>query len=522
MDLTRLAVDAGQFINRAVQYTEESLGQADKTDLEPGLEELLARADATKTWTDQIISQTEVLLQPSAGARLEDRLYEQLDWRVPPRPRAGELLGEEMTHAGLEIGSNTPYGTALIRCGEAQRQLGEAERKFVQSTNIHFLTPLRSFTEGEYRAMQNERKMLVNKRLDLDIAKTRLRKAHEADREARSLNANPMEDDYIAHVSYMFSFLRVKWLKMWAQEISQAEMELRICQSLFDRQSEMTRRALEGIGNTHTNHMRSLTDFVDAQACYFAQCNQHAQELQKHLASIPAVLCSNNWQSAINNAANQPSTSNHVAHEPVGLNQVVPRPVVVHQLPDFDQDSWTVNSLPQTPKKTTAGFSSAALSTDQTNNNNNNNNTFSTDSQAINSQAFANPTFDPVCTSNQADELQAPCRMVTTCVTTNRMAAAAPASTETLTFSATAPNSNDADSTTTTASVTNRAGSVTTASPPSATSSESQTANVAATETVTANEAAANPRTTDETSEQAIDNGEDVQESSPGSQDVAQ
>lgn len=93
--------------------------------------------------------------------------------------------------------------------------------------------------------------MLVNKRLDLDIAITRVRKAHEADREARvshnvltllhtfiigesknvfksystcnicfflslcqNLNANPMEEDYLSHVSYMFSFLRVKWLKV--------------------------------------------------------------------------------------------------------------------------------------------------------------------------------------------------------------------------------------------------------------------------------------------------------------------
>ena len=85
--------------------------------------------------------------------------------------------------------------------------------------------------------------MLVNKRLDLDIAIARVRKAHEADREARvsskissysmcssysmlsfhlffppclcqNLNANPLDDDYIAHVSYMFSFLRVKWLKV--------------------------------------------------------------------------------------------------------------------------------------------------------------------------------------------------------------------------------------------------------------------------------------------------------------------
>ncbi|KAM3595330.1 uncharacterized protein V6R79_021800 [Siganus canaliculatus] len=377
MDLTRLAVDAGQFINRAVQYTGENLGQTDKTELDSGLEELLARADATKTWTDKIISQTEALLQPNPGARLEERLYQQLEWIVPPRPRANEALGDQMVQAGLEIGSNTPYGTALLRCGEAQKQLGEVEKKFVQSTNIHYLTPLRSFTEAEYGAIQDERRMLLNKRLDLDIANNRLRKAHEADREARNLNANPLDDDYLSHVSYMFSFLRVKWLKMWAQEISQAEMELRICQSLFDRQLEMTRRVVEGISNTHINHMRSLTDFVEAQACYFDQCNQHAQELQKQLASIPAVLCSNNWQSSVSNAANQPSTSSHVANKPVDLNQVTPVPIAVHQLPDFDQDSWTLNPPPGAKNPT------ATQPSVQTNNNNNNNKTTSNTTSTV-------------------------------------------------------------------------------------------------------------------------------------------
>uniref|UniRef100_A0A3Q3G2N5 Endophilin-B2-like n=1 Tax=Kryptolebias marmoratus TaxID=37003 RepID=A0A3Q3G2N5_KRYMA len=112
MDLTRFAVGAGQFINRAVQYTGESLGQAERTQLDPALEELLARADSTKTWTDQIISQTEVLLQPSL-ARLEERLYEHLEWSIPSRPHAHELLGDKMTQAGLEIGSNTPYGKLI-------------------------------------------------------------------------------------------------------------------------------------------------------------------------------------------------------------------------------------------------------------------------------------------------------------------------------------------------------------------------------------------------------------------------
>ncbi|KAM6913046.1 endophilin-B1-like [Xenentodon cancila] len=421
MDLTQLAVDAGQFINRAVQYTGESLGQSEKTEFEPGLEELLTRADATKTWTDQIISQTEVLLQPSPGARLEDRLYERLEWSVPPRPCALELLGEEMTLAGLEMGSNVPYGTALIKCGEAQKQLGEAEKRFVQSTNIHFLTPLRSFSEGEYRAIQNERKLLVNKRLDLDIAKSRLRKAHEADRESRNLNANPLQDDYVSHVSYMFSFLRVKWLQIWAQEISQAEMELRICQSLFDRQSEVTRRVLDGISDTHIGHMRSLIDFVDDQASYFAQCNQHAQELRRQLASIPAVLCSNNWQSALN-AVNQPSSSSHVANQPVRLDQItqITAPKDVHRLPDFDQDSWTVNSLPKTVKDS----SLTTLPSDSANNNNNNN-TLSAPclanrpGSAVNSQSSA----DLVFTSNQAGELQDPSR--TCSIPTNSLAASA-------------------------------------------------------------------------------------------------
>ncbi|KAM4543167.1 endophilin-B1-like [Odontesthes bonariensis] len=500
MDLTRLAVDAGQFINRAVQYTEESLGQAEKTELDPELEELLARADATKTWTDQIISQTDVLLQPSPGARLEDRLYEHLEWSAPPRPRAQELLGDQMTQAGLEIGSNTPYGTALIKCGEAQKQLGEAERKFVQSTNIHFLTPLRSFTEGEYTAIQNERKMLLNKRLDLDVAKSRLRKAHEADRENRNLNANPLEDDYLSHVSYMFSFLRVKWLKIWAQEISQAEMELSICQSLFARQSEITRQLVEGISNTHINHMRSLTDFVDAQASYFAQCNQQAQELDRQIASIPAVLCSNNWQSVASNAVNQPSTSSHVANEPLGLDQITPKPVVIHQLPDFDQDSWTVKSLPKTE-----------LIPDRANNNNNNN--FSTRSQAngqrsaVNGQSHPSQAFGPVLTSERRDELQSPGTAGRTCVTAD--APEAPASASTRSVSAAAPINNGAGAATAAASP---------PSQPTSTQSRSPPANPAAIETRTPDD----PQTTSETREQPLMNGEDVRKSSPERERVDQ
>ncbi|KAJ8003774.1 hypothetical protein DPEC_G00151860 [Dallia pectoralis] len=294
MDITRLAVDAGAFINRAVQYTEEALGQAEKTALDSRLESLLDRAESTKTWTDKIISQTETLLQPNPGARLEDLLYKGLDWSAPERTTPHEMLGENMINAALDLGQHTPYGSTLIKCGELERQIGVANKKLIQSTAINFLSPLRIFTDQEYTVLQNERRLLVNKRLDLDIAKSRLRKAQEADYEARGLNADPLGENYVAHVSYMFSFLRVRWLKMWAQEVSQAEMELRICQSLFDRQSEVTRLLLEGIDTTHTAHLRSLVDFVEAQASYYAQCYQLTQDLCTQLASGPSLNFNNN------------------------------------------------------------------------------------------------------------------------------------------------------------------------------------------------------------------------------------
>ncbi|XP_061750129.1 endophilin-B1-like isoform X1 [Nerophis ophidion] len=352
MDLTQLAVDAGQFINRAVQYTEESLGQADKTELKPELEELLTRADATKTWTDNIVSQTEAMLQPSLAARLEDRLYEHLDWPRPLRPHAHQVLGEQMIEAGFEMGNNTPYGRALLRCGEAQKQFGEAQRHFVQSANIHFVTPLQHFTNCDYKVIQEARRMLLNKRLDLDVAKSRLRRSHLAHQESTILN-NTRQDDYM---SFMFRCVRVGWLKMWAQEVSQAEVQLRMCQSSFDRQSDVTQQLLGELHNTHKKHMQSLIDFVDAQTCFYAHCKQHALELRKHLASIPAVLCSSQWQSSITN-------------ELINTNDQQRASILVPHLPDLERDSCTLEvaaeetskSGPPSPEQSSKGESETGV-----------------------------------------------------------------------------------------------------------------------------------------------------------------
>ncbi|XP_062353143.1 endophilin-B1 isoform X3 [Cinclus cinclus] len=282
-NVKKLAADAGTFLSRAVQFTEEKLGQAEKTELDAHLENLLSKAECTKLWTEKIMKQTEVLLQPNPNARIEEFVYEKLDRKAPSRMNNPELLGQYMIDAGNEFGPGTAYGNALLKCGETQKRIGAADRELIQTSAINFLTPLRNFIEGDYKTITKERKLLQNKRLDLDAAKTRLKKAKVAEARAAQLNTSQPEENNIM---------------IWAEEVTKSEQEVRITQSEFDRQAEITRLLLEGISSTHAHHLRCLNDFVEAQMTYYAQCYQYMLDLQKQLGSFPSTFLSNNNQSS--------------------------------------------------------------------------------------------------------------------------------------------------------------------------------------------------------------------------------
>ncbi|XP_071310313.1 endophilin-B2 isoform X5 [Agelaius tricolor] len=276
-NVKKLASDAGVFFSRAMQFTEEKLGQAEKTELDAHFENLLARADCTKNWTEKILRQTEVLLQPNPSARVEEFLYEKLDRKVPSRVTNGELLAQYMTEAANDFGPGTPYGKTLIKVGETQRRLGAAEREFIRSASISFLTPLRNFLEGDWRTISKERRILQNRRLDLDACKARLKKAKAAEAKAA------------------------------------AEHELRLTQTEFDRQAEVTRLLLEGISSTHVNHLRCLHEFVESQTNYYAQCYQFMLDLQKQLGSSKGEIFSGTFVGNAESASPAAATSPPVA-----------------------------------------------------------------------------------------------------------------------------------------------------------------------------------------------------------------
>uniref|UniRef100_A0AAQ4R0Y8 SH3-domain GRB2-like endophilin B2b n=1 Tax=Gasterosteus aculeatus aculeatus TaxID=481459 RepID=A0AAQ4R0Y8_GASAC len=301
------------------QFTEEKLGQAEKTELDPHLENLITRADSTKNWTEKILRQTEVLLQPNPSARIEEFIYDKLDKKLPSRTTNTELLGQYMLEAANEFGPGTPYGSTLITVGEYQKRLGGAERDLLQASAVGFLTPLRNFLEGDWRTISKERRLLENRRLDLDICKARLKKAKLA--EAKAAAAPDFQEtrprNYVLSASAS---------ALLSEEADKAEHELRVAQAEFDRQAEVTKLLLEGIGSTHLNHLRCLQDFAEAQATYYAQCHHHMQDLQRELSSTPhsaPVVCPDPVSSAFLSGPPSPgaSVSSLSSQRPLAMEQ---------------------------------------------------------------------------------------------------------------------------------------------------------------------------------------------------------
>ncbi|XP_074968625.1 endophilin-B2 isoform X1 [Phalacrocorax aristotelis] len=320
-NVKKLASDAGVFFSRAMQFTEEKLGQAEKTELDAHFESLLARADCTKNWTEKILRQTEVLLQPNPSARVEEFLYEKLDRKVPSRVTNGELLAQYMTEAANDFGPGTPYGKTLIKVGETQRRLGAAERDFIHSASLNFLTPLRNFLEGDWRTISKERRILQNRRLDLDACKARLKKAKAAEAKAAAVPdfQETRPRNYVLSASAS---------ALWSDEVEKAEHELRLTQTEFDRQAEVTRLLLEGISSTHVNHLRCLHEFVESQTNYYAQCYQYMLDLQKQLGSAKGEIFSGTFVGNAESTSPPPAATSPPAVAAATLPAVPTIPVV--------------------------------------------------------------------------------------------------------------------------------------------------------------------------------------------------
>ncbi|XP_052891988.1 endophilin-B2 isoform X2 [Anopheles moucheti] len=261
-DVKKFVKGAGSTLSRVVQLTEEKLGTSEKTEMDARFEHLSERSDSAKLWTEKIMRDTEAALIPNPANRMEDFIFEKIEKQKPKRLSNLEYLGLDMIEGGGEFGQDGPYGSALIKVGQAEQKLGSCERDFIGSAGMCFIQPLKKFLEGEMKTITKEKGVLESKRLDLDACKNRVRKA-------RSMIGQQAKDGISPEVT-----------------LEQAERDLRVAQSEFDRQAEITKLLLEGISTTQATHLRYLHSLVEAQVRYYGQCNKIMSDLQRELVSM--------------------------------------------------------------------------------------------------------------------------------------------------------------------------------------------------------------------------------------------
>lgn len=69
---------------------------------------------------------------------------------------------------------------------------------------------------------------------------------------------------------------------------------MQACQEDFDIQLGNTKLLMEAMSAAQSDHVRCLSDYVEAQIAYFATCHQHMCDLQKELACLRANQHSSN------------------------------------------------------------------------------------------------------------------------------------------------------------------------------------------------------------------------------------
>lgn len=150
-----------------------------------------------------------------------------------------------MVAAGQDLTPGDTYGSALIKCGQTQLKLGQVEREYATRAETEFIKPLKEFLDDEAKALvvsnnqqdaslyaalysaifrspiqliitltttnithllssKREKRVLEVKRLDLDSAKSKVKRVKSTEHQQKS---NVRFDQSLSHLFYLTSIL---------------------------------------------------------------------------------------------------------------------------------------------------------------------------------------------------------------------------------------------------------------------------------------------------------------------------
>ncbi|OQV21314.1 putative Endophilin-B1 [Hypsibius exemplaris] len=230
-----------------MQRTEECLGQASATELQPEVQVLIDDLDVVHERNYKILYATEKMLKRNPGLTSQEYIYQIKEKKNSTRTNALIQLGNEMIFAGRQFGDGTTYGKCLLIVGRCEEELGHEELRFVTQVAMVFLTPLRHFMDNELK------KSDVN---------------------------------YLAAgwISTALASARKKLRPRKKQ--AQAETILRSNQAQFERQLELTKLACEAVQREKVNQIKGLMKFVDSQLDHFRKSVTVLENIKAELLAV--------------------------------------------------------------------------------------------------------------------------------------------------------------------------------------------------------------------------------------------
>jgi flagellar biosynthesis chaperone FliJ len=243
--MKKFAENANTFFGRTLQKTEEAFKTTEKTPLDSNLENLLLQAQKRKNWATQLVTLTRHVIQPNPALRMEDAVLKGFD-RTKDRVPDSTQLANCMSSIANELGQSTPHARALEMCGRVQEQLGQAEIESQKAIEQGYIQWLQNYLDTSAKNAATESDNLEQSRLDLDRAKTKLRRTKEGDTKRMTIQ----------------------------DEVNEA-------QQLFNRQCDVTRQALETSVSEFDQHQNALRTLLQSQLDYYDKCANAIQSVMQ-------------------------------------------------------------------------------------------------------------------------------------------------------------------------------------------------------------------------------------------------
>ncbi|XP_055329260.1 endophilin-B1-like isoform X2 [Paramacrobiotus metropolitanus] len=232
---------------RGLRRTEEKLTHVLTTPIAEDVQQKIINLNNTAERTAHIVKYVEKVIKPFREQSKEFYIYDSTPGcttaeKYNPHMQLGRALGAAVPGV---IEENQEFGNILSVLGKCEEDLGYEELKHVNRTAEIILRPMRDFLRQNLLQASKEKHSLINRRLDLDAAKGRLKKAKTQD------------------------------------QIAAAETAVRVAQVEFDRQTEIVRIVLDDVEQSQGSQLSALVQFLEAQLDYHRDA---LSVLEKHKA----------------------------------------------------------------------------------------------------------------------------------------------------------------------------------------------------------------------------------------------